>query len=238
MYKKKVNLKTAEWISKKQNPTHETNQTKWSQTTLRAYPQKAPNLQICNYFSLQIIHITQCGTKFQTFEECFPNQFIQPASKSITLLGRTQETPKDLRAKLHNRKTSPQCRSKWSTLSPLHLHRQHQSIIVQPLFLKWSVVRTLTNAAVPTKNDTPSPMQLSQQKTTHDLEPSHPKYSSKEWTCWFMTYCLRGWPQNKTKKKRGAWGCGMWAIASVKSVYMDGRMVTLHRCDWSSINCK
>ena len=56
------------------------------------------------FLSLQIIHITQCGTKFQTFEECFPNQFLQPASKSITLLGRTQETSKDLKAKLHNRK--------------------------------------------------------------------------------------------------------------------------------------
>ena len=60
------------------------------------------------FLSLQIIHITQNGTKFQTFEECFPKQFLQPASKSITLLGRNQETSKDLRAKLHDRKTSPQ----------------------------------------------------------------------------------------------------------------------------------
>ena len=68
------------------------------------------------FLSLQIIHIIQCGTKFQTFEERFPNQFLQLASMSITLLGRTQETPKDLRAKLHNQNTLPQCRSRWSTL--------------------------------------------------------------------------------------------------------------------------
>ena len=37
------------------------------------------------FLSLQIIDITQCGTKFQTFEECIPNQFLQLTSKSITL---------------------------------------------------------------------------------------------------------------------------------------------------------
>ena len=67
-------------------------------------PESTESSNMRLFLSLQIIHITRCGTKFQTFEECFPNQFLQPASKSITLLGRTQETSKDLRAKLHNRK--------------------------------------------------------------------------------------------------------------------------------------
>ena len=119
------------------------------------------------FLFLQIIHITQCGTKVQIFEVCFPNQFLQVANKSITLLGNTQTTPNDQKAKLHNQDTSPQCNSRWSTLSPLHLQRQHQSIIVKPLLLKWLVVRIFPHAIIQTKK-------------THDVEPSHPKYSSKE----------------------------------------------------------
>ena len=67
-------------------------------------PESTESSNMRLFLSLQIIHITQCGTKFQTFEECFPKQFLQPASKSIILLGRNQETSKDLRAKLHNQK--------------------------------------------------------------------------------------------------------------------------------------
>ena len=67
-------------------------------------PESTESSKMRLFLSLQIIHITQCGTKFQTFEECFPKQFLQPASKSIILLGRNQETSKDLRAKLHNQK--------------------------------------------------------------------------------------------------------------------------------------
>ena len=70
------------------------------------------------FCSLQMTHITQCSTKFQIFKECFPNQFLQPANKSITFLGKTQVTPTDLKAKLHNRETSPQCNRRWTTLSP------------------------------------------------------------------------------------------------------------------------
>ena len=53
------------------------------------------------FCSLQIIHITQFDTKFQIYDECLPNQFLQPANKSITLLGKTQVTTNDLKAKLH-----------------------------------------------------------------------------------------------------------------------------------------
>ena len=67
-------------------------------------PESTESSNMRLFLSLQIIHITQCGTKFQTFEECFPKQFLQPASKSIILLGRNQETSKDLRSKLHNQK--------------------------------------------------------------------------------------------------------------------------------------
>ena len=43
---------------------------------------ESSNMQL--FISFQIIYITQYGTKFQTFEECIPNQFLQPTSKSIT----------------------------------------------------------------------------------------------------------------------------------------------------------
>ena len=61
------------------------------------------------FCSLQIIHITQFDTKFQIYDECLPNQFLQPANKSITLLGKTQVTTNDLKAKLHYLDTTPQC---------------------------------------------------------------------------------------------------------------------------------
>ena len=54
------------------------------------------------FSSFQIIQITQCGTKFQIYKECLSNQFLQPANKSIILLGKTQATPNNLKAKLHN----------------------------------------------------------------------------------------------------------------------------------------
>ena len=73
--------------------------------------------------SLQIIHITQCGTKFQIFEECFPNQFICTANKSITFLGKTQATPNNLRAGLHNWETSSQCNKRLSTLHNWEMER-------------------------------------------------------------------------------------------------------------------
>ena len=61
------------------------------------------------FCSLQIIHIAQFDTKFQIYDECLPNQFLQPANKLLNLLGKTQVTTNDLKAKLHYLDTTPQC---------------------------------------------------------------------------------------------------------------------------------
>ena len=42
-------------------------------------------------------------TKFQIWDECFPNQFHQPKSKFGIDLGMTHDTPKVIKTKLHNR---------------------------------------------------------------------------------------------------------------------------------------
>ena len=59
------------------------------------------------------------GTKFQIWDECFPSQFHQPKSKSGIELDITQDKPKVIKTKLHNRCAISQWRSKWSTVSPL-----------------------------------------------------------------------------------------------------------------------
>ena len=53
--------------------------------------------------SLQRHHIKHNGAKFQMLDKCFRGQFHQPNRVSATDLGRTQENPKDLNIKLHNR---------------------------------------------------------------------------------------------------------------------------------------
>ena len=53
--------------------------------------------------SLQRHHIKHYGAKFQMLDKCFPGQFHQSNKGSITDLGKTQENPKDLNTKLHNR---------------------------------------------------------------------------------------------------------------------------------------
>ena len=84
-----------------------------------------------------MIHTTHCGTNIQISDECFPKQFLHPANGSNILLGKIQETSKDLKAKLHNWEGASKWINIWSTSSPLHRHVQHQSTIVKPLFLKW-----------------------------------------------------------------------------------------------------
>ena len=55
------------------------------------------------FHSLQRHHIKHNGAKFQILDKCFPCQFYHPKRVSATDLGKTQETPKDLNTKLHNR---------------------------------------------------------------------------------------------------------------------------------------
>ena len=59
--------------------------------------------KVRRFLSFQIHHRMHNGTKFQTWDECFPNQFHQPKSKSGIDLGITQDKPKVIKTKLHNR---------------------------------------------------------------------------------------------------------------------------------------
>ena len=59
------------------------------------------------FHSLQRHHIKHKGAKFQMLDECFPSQFHQPKRVLATDLDKTQEIPKDLNTKLHNRLALP-----------------------------------------------------------------------------------------------------------------------------------
>ena len=54
--------------------------------------------------SRQTVHIKQRGTRFQTEELRRPKQLNQPNSRSATVLGNTQRTPKERRIKYHKSK--------------------------------------------------------------------------------------------------------------------------------------
>ena len=74
-------------------------------------PESIESSKMRLFLSLEIIHITQCVTRFQTFEECFPNQFLQPANKLITLL--YLELARQLKL--------GECLLKWKWISITHL---------------------------------------------------------------------------------------------------------------------
>ena len=90
------------------------------------------------------------GTKFQIWNEYFPNQFHQLKNKFGINLGMTHNTPKVIKTKLHN----SQWRSKWSTVSPQCWHIMHQSIKSKPLNLKLSPVKILFQVTHQTKKET------------------------------------------------------------------------------------
>ena len=104
--------------------------------------------------SLQIHHCRHNGTKFQNFEECFPNQFHQPKSKFETVLAKTHKIPKEWKKKFHNQWVISQWSSKWSTVSPQQQHIIHRSTKSKPLSLKLSPVKILSQATVQTKKET------------------------------------------------------------------------------------
>ena len=104
--------------------------------------------------SLQITHITQCGTKFQIFEEYFPNQFLHPANKSITFLGKTQATPNEQNSIT---KKLPHNATVGNQHSPHYISKDSTNYLLESF-----------------------PMQLSKWRKTLDVGPSHPKYFSME----------------------------------------------------------
>lgn len=56
-----------------------------------------------------MIHIKHDGTKFQMFDECSLNQFLQPKNKAITVQGKIQWIPNNLKMTLHILKAILQC---------------------------------------------------------------------------------------------------------------------------------
>jgi hypothetical protein len=76
--------------------------------------------------SRQTVHIKQRGTRFQTEELCLPKQLNQPKSRSATVLGNTQRTPKECRIKCHKSEAIGQWIKRWLPVSPLLQHIQHQ----------------------------------------------------------------------------------------------------------------
>ena len=104
--------------------------------------------------SFHTVHMRHKWTTFQISEECFPNQFHHPHNKSTTAPGKTQWIPKVARRLPHNPNTVSQCSNKWATVSPLHLHIQHQLTKHTPLLRRLSWVKILPQAAIHTKKNT------------------------------------------------------------------------------------
>lgn len=57
-------------------------------------------------------HIRYPGTKFQTFEECFPNQFCQPNRRVMTLSGITHWILNIWNTTFHSTKANSQCKKR------------------------------------------------------------------------------------------------------------------------------
>ena len=76
--------------------------------------------------SFQIVHIKQIRTMFQISEEWRPNPFYQLDNKAATVPGKTHWIPKALKLQDHKTFATGQCKRRWSTVSPLEQHMQHQ----------------------------------------------------------------------------------------------------------------
>ena len=93
------------------------------------------------FLSCQTDHIRHSGTKFQTLDWCFPNQFLHPNNKSTTRCSKTHWIPKAVKTKFQSTWTKAQCNNRWSTVSPSKQHILHHSIIVYPRRMRLSQVR-------------------------------------------------------------------------------------------------
>lgn len=83
--------------------------------TQEAAPLSSPHPQMSAFFSFSRYTTSNTiGAKFHMFDECFPNQFLHPSIRSITLSGTTQATPNGLNLN-----------STTSTSSYLHLKRRN-----------------------------------------------------------------------------------------------------------------
>ena len=106
------------------------------------------------FCSLHNSHIKHNGTEFQLSDKCFPSlkQFLHPNKRSTNLLGNTYWIPKPPNTTFHKAYAA----SKWikySTVSPLHWHMQHQPTKEKPCLTRLSQVRIFHQASVQMKNE-------------------------------------------------------------------------------------
>ena len=128
MYKRKeslnIGMKSLEMSPQVRDA--ETNETKCLQTMLWAGPLNSPNPQIYDYYTPSKWSTPRTAIPSSKYlMNASPSNFsTQPTDQNI-LLGKTQETSKDLKAELHNWEAASQWINRWSTSSPLHRHVQH-----------------------------------------------------------------------------------------------------------------
>ena len=83
-----------------------------------------------------------------------PSPFHQLKSTSATFPKITQEIPKAWKTQFQKIPATGQCNRRWSTVSPLHWHIQHQRVKVFLHLKRLSQVKTSFQAAVQTKKRT------------------------------------------------------------------------------------
>ena len=104
------------------------------------------------FLSRQRHHIKQWGTALQiSIFRCRPNCPCQQVNNSRMLFSITHRTPNKSKTIVHDSQATEQWRSKWSRVSPLQLHIQHQSFKARFHFLKLSIVKIFLNATVQEK---------------------------------------------------------------------------------------
>ena len=124
----------------------------WKNSNLRSTIDRSQASKWQAFLSLQRHHITQCRTILQTTKfQVSPSWTCQPAQRCSTWLGITQHIPNKPNTIDHNSQAIEQWSKRWSTLSPLVLHKQHQSTMIRWRFLKLSIVKSFPKAAVQEK---------------------------------------------------------------------------------------
>ena len=124
----------------------------WKNSNLRSTIERSQSSKWRAFLSLQRHHITQCGTIRQTTKfRVSPTWICQLVQNYSTWHGITQHIPNKPNTIDHNSQAREQCSKRWSTLSPLDLHKQHQSTMIRWRFLRLSIVKSFPKAAVQEK---------------------------------------------------------------------------------------
>lgn len=121
--------------------------------SIKRVPEISKSSNVQQLHSHHSVHIKHSGTRFQTCEDCLPNQFHHWNKRSVTILGNTHESPKVQKTQLHNLNAKLQCSKRCSTISPLQRHMQYHPTKVCPLLMRLSEVRIFPHSTVPSKKE-------------------------------------------------------------------------------------